>query len=192
MTSVLDKSRSRNAFIEFSTFFISSALGFLGLAVLRLQFPSSRILEQSMITSFGGATLAFLVFRYSDLLNRQTQGHRESVPRVGWAAIAASLVTILFSWMVLNSIDRSNSFYIIKWLGDAEQALKIADIESQVRTSGGRFDYLAVELRLVEHEHRGIVIRDESSYSLSWIGECIYWSTVVLAKIFSLSGWSGA
>jgi hypothetical protein len=181
---------SRGFFFEVATFSLSSALGLVGLAALRLRSPGSRILEQSMISSFAGALLSFTVIRYGVLLSQNTHNRKNVAPRVGWASIAACLVTILFSWMVLNSIDRSNSFYILKWLGDTDQAMSVAEIESQVTSSGGDFDYLAVETRLIEHERRGIVSRDEMSYSLSWIGKCIYWSTDILAKLFSLSGWS--
>lgn len=182
---------SRSFVLEMATYLLSSALGLMGLAVLRLHSPVSRILEQSMITSFAGALLSFVVIRYGVLLRRDTRDREDLVPRVGWAAIAACIVTILFSWMVLNSIDRSNSFYILKWLGDADHAMSLAEIESQVTSSGGNFDYLAVKTRLVEHERRGIVSRDNMSYSLNWIGQCIYWGTGILAEIFSLSGWSG-
>jgi len=188
---MLEKPQRQHIFVEVKTFCLSSSLGLIGLATIRLQSASSRILEQSLATAVVGAIISFLAINFRNSTNRLRPCDQKSVPRVGWASVAACLVTVLFCWMVLNSIDRSNSFYIIRWLGDSEQAVSISDIENRVITSGNGFDYLAVETRLAEHVRRGIVVRDGNSYSLSWIGECIYWPTVFLAKSFSLSGWFG-
>lgn len=188
---MLKEPQKQHIFVEVKTFCLSSSLGLVGLATIRLRSPSSRILEQSLATAVVGAIISFLAINFRSSTNRFKPCDQKSVPQVGWASVAGCLVTVLFCWMVLNSIDRSNSFFIIRWLGDSEQAVSISDIENRVITSGKSFDYFAVETRLAEHVRRGIVVRDGNSYSLSWIGECIYWPTVFLAKSFSLPGWFG-
>ena len=179
----------KNLAVEVGVFSITLLTANVCLSVWRIFYPTSRILEQSVLAACVAGLVVFWVFKTYSERARKSGLISSLSPQFGWAVSAAVFVSVLFSWMVINSIDRSNSFFLIQWLGESRYPLDLSQIKIRILNVYSTYDFTAVESRLVEHEKRGIVIREGNEYRLSTLGQLIYRVTSILSQLFSLSGW---
>ena len=175
--------------VEVTAFFSTIAISVVYLSVWRAIYPTSRILDQSVLAACIAGLTIYVGFKIVG--GAQKFGLVScSDSQFGWAVSAGVFVSVLFFWMVVNSIDRSNSFFLIHWLGESNSPLDLGEIKSRILSVYSTYDFTAVESRLFEHEKRGIVIREGDEYSLSFSGHLIYQVANSLSKLFSLSGWN--
>lgn len=97
------------------------------------------------------------------------------------------LAFYIFATSVLMNIDRSRSFYVLKWVQSSSNTYNpVLQIDEL-----GRQGVRDVELRLNEQIKRGLISHsDNGIYTLTYSGKIVEEIAYLLSKIFNLRNYS--
>jgi hypothetical protein len=100
------------------------------------------------------------------------------------------VVFILIQFLSLN-IDRSRSFYMLKWSAQNRVVLEDNRIIGIIDSSD-TFELEGLEQRLVELEKRKLIKRQESLLKTTTLGNIVYAISNSIALVWNLGGWRSA
>lgn len=146
------------------------------LFVVRVFFPSSLIFDQSLII------ISITAFLFTFLKRRL----RFSGSEVTYF-IYAMLAFYIFTTSVLMNIDRSRSFYVLKWVQNNTSTYNLVLQREEL----GRQGVTDIQLRLDEQKKRGLISRtDTGIYRLTNSGKIVKVIADLLSRIFNLRDYS--
>jgi len=148
--------------------FMSSSFA---LGLIRLTEPTSLIFDQTILIILFSALIYSLMYRLRQISSLTFK-----------KVFLGLLVFYFFSTTILMNIDRSRSFYVLKWIEICRsESCPWENIEKY--GTSGRDDFL---LRIEEQISRKLVYREGEMLTLSKGGEVLIRTSIILADIFSL------
>jgi len=96
--------------------------------------------------------------------------------------------TVLVQTQTLLNIDRSRSFFILEWVNCAPSN-QLYVIESKIESFYGKGELAAFNLRLAEHQARGLIVNKGNTIELTPLGVLLFRFSDLTATSFNLSGW---
>jgi len=100
------------------------------------------------------------------------------------------VVFIMIQFLSLN-IDRSRSFYMLKWSAENRVVLEDNRI-TRIVDGADTFEFNGLEQRLEELQKRRLIIKQENKAETTALGNLVYVISNSIAWIWNLGGWRSA
>jgi hypothetical protein len=136
---------------------------------------------------FAVISAVVLAFGFSILLKKMN-GSGRILTNFTYVSFIGFLLSLLILSNSLLNIDRSRSFYVLSWV-DQKKVLSMDGIALENVSSTEANDLKSIELRILEHEERGLIQNDNGKYHLTFRGGVILSLSNHLAQIFNLENW---
>ena len=107
---------------------------------------------------------------------------------MGVIVLAFFSSTVLVQTQTLLNIDRSRSFFILEWVNCAPST-QLYVIESEIESFYGKGELAAFNLRLAEHQARGLIVNKGDTIELTPLGVFLFRFSDLTATSFKLAGW---
>jgi hypothetical protein len=169
-----------------SDFFLFCCFGIIVLKMLREFHDNTDIFGQISLVS-----LLVFIFAWVIYFLRIKRGYKLDIFTASLSSILIALLFFTINQFVLVNVDRSRSFYVIAWAKEGklcydEKKLVLKDIKS--------FEVLntyAIDQRVSEQVHRGILSRTTPSNCLktTQVGNIYFAVAESVSSFFNLQGW---
>ena len=162
----------------------------LGLAAVRLKFPSNLLFDQFLVLTVIVFAVSFFLAKYkSSVLLKSI--HSLSPEAKFFACMTVALLFFSTVQYSVLAVDRSRSLYIFSWVDDGI----IKSLNGQIGTIStekdpeGLADVAAISQRIQEQSSRGLMSIDDSTFQLTLAGKGLLYVAKFTAKFFNLRGW---
>jgi hypothetical protein len=159
--------------------FCFTLVAFLALAVVRFFDNSSFLFLQVLLITL---LIALLIYGLSGI-----SSHRFKIDLRGRELAMTSIVFLVLSFSVLN-IDRSRSFYLIKWISiSSHQGATITQISEKYNLSAQDSKELAQ--RVEEQKESRTIVEVDGKLQLTLLGKVIVTVSSWIAHLTNLTGY---
>ena len=134
------------------------------------------------------ATLAIFLALGFSILHKKKSGAAKIWTNFAYLSFIGFLVSLLVLSNSLLNIDRSRSFYVLSWV-DQKKVSSIDGVIEESISSTEANDLNSLEMRIMEHEERGLIKNENGKYYLTFRGGVILNLSNFLAQIFNLENW---
>jgi hypothetical protein len=137
---------------------------------------------------FFSATSAIVLALGFSILHKKKSGAAKIWTNFAYLSFIGFLVSLLVLSNSLLNIDRSRSFYVLSWV-DQEKVSSIDGVIEESISSTEANDLNSLEMRIMEHEERGLIKNENGKYYLTFGGGVMLSLSNFLAQIFNLENW---